>query len=251
MTCGVISGCLSQFLGNFDSFCHRHNDEFRYKYYKDESCVIWRDPLKFTCDAVETDCCKSVFHRRCLGALALSAGYFFKCPLCNNTDQFRRCMREKGIYVPDRDASWELENNAFHELYSPVFRCEAAECLSKRGREYNAAHGFAFMSCSSCGASSVHRNCCATPDYVCEICSALYSSSAELDETGAHDSTALSNSTMLNSSLLLNETLLGASPFRRTTRGLQRRHGSPEKPRSPFKLRNRELGGPPKRRRLQ
>lgn len=34
--------------------------------------------------------------------LALSAGYFFKCPLCNNKKDFQTAMLEYGIFVPSQ-----------------------------------------------------------------------------------------------------------------------------------------------------
>ena len=34
--------------------------------------------------------------------LALSAGYFFKCPLCNDKNKFVEEMQANGIYVPER-----------------------------------------------------------------------------------------------------------------------------------------------------
>lgn len=251
---------MSQFLGSFESFCHRHNNEYKYRDFKDDTCVICRDALKFTCDAVQNDCCKSVFHRRCLGSLALSAGYFFKCPLCNNTDQFRKCMRQKGIYVPDRDASWELENNAFNELHAPNYSCEAAVCHSKQGRKFNSVHGFAFMSCSSCGAGSIHRKCCTTADFVCEICTSLFTTN---NPDASQDENTLTNSVLQNMITAAeaaptpernNGQASRESPMRRSARqSIQRYADSPDKGTSPFKLRNRREGvggGQPKRRRL-
>lgn len=260
LTCGVQSGCLSQFLDTFDSLCHKHNNEFRYKDYKEDQCVICRDPLKFTCDALQTDCCNSVFHRRCIGSLALSAGYFFKCPLCNNTEAFRKCMRRKGIYVPDRDASWELEANAYNELHAPKYSCEAKVCLSKQGREFNSANGFAFMSCSSCGAGSIHRKCCYTPDFICEICSLLYkSATVKMEDT--LDNNTLSESVLfevLRPVTAPNEVEQDQNTPRRSARqprAILQRQESPAV--SPLKQllsqrtgRNIRSGGTPKRRRL-
>lgn len=262
LTCGVESGCLSQFLGTFDSYCHRHNTEYRYKDYKEATCVICSDALNFTCDGIQNDCCNGVFHRRCLGSLALSAGYFFKCPLCANTEQFRKCMRQKGVYVPDRDASWELENNAFNELHAPTYSCEAVKCLSKQGRKFNSVDGFAFMSCSSCGAGSIHRKCCNTPDFVCALCCDLFKDTAAAT---AADNT-LSDLTLQNMIQEVDEATAAvageeqAEPSsasrRRSARHSVQRQESPEKG-SPFKVPvntpNRRRTGtdrPMKRRRL-
>jgi hypothetical protein len=53
------------------------------------------------------------FHRDCLQKLALSAGYLFRCPLCNNKTEFQDAMSHFGIFIPDQDYSWELEPDAF------------------------------------------------------------------------------------------------------------------------------------------
>lgn len=195
--------------------------------------------------------------------MALSAGYFFKCPLCNNTDQFRKCMRQKGIYVPDRDASWELEQNAYNELHAPSYSCEAKVCLSKKGRSFNAVHGFAFMSCSSCGAGSIHSKCCLTAEFVCQICTELFKG-RETEETMSNS--VLQNmieaaDTENNNTETLTTTVDGeedapdeanASILRRSIRTTARPQETPDKG-SPFKMRNAAhegLGTTPKRRRL-
>ena len=47
-------------------------------------------------------------HRPCVERMALVAGsHHFKCPLCNNKEEFAKEMEEFGIYVPDQDAEWE------------------------------------------------------------------------------------------------------------------------------------------------
>lgn len=55
-----------------------------------------------------TPCCGGWAHRSCVERMALVAGsHHFKCPLCNNKDEFTKEMEEFGIYVPDQDAEWE------------------------------------------------------------------------------------------------------------------------------------------------
>jgi len=50
-----------------------------------------------------TPCCQSFMHRDCLQKHAFSAGlYFFKCPLCNNKDEFVKEMLEFGIHLPEK-----------------------------------------------------------------------------------------------------------------------------------------------------
>lgn len=48
-------------------------------------------------------CCKAGwFHKLCLLKCAKNAGYFFKCPLCNNEEEFRKYIVKLGIYIPDQ-----------------------------------------------------------------------------------------------------------------------------------------------------
>jgi hypothetical protein len=39
----------------------------------------------------------SLFYR-----LASTAGYFLKCPLCNNKDKFEQEMKQYGVFVPEK-----------------------------------------------------------------------------------------------------------------------------------------------------
>jgi hypothetical protein len=34
--------------------------------------------------------------------LASTAGYFLKCPLCNNKDKFEQEMKQYGVFVPEK-----------------------------------------------------------------------------------------------------------------------------------------------------
>lgn len=53
--------------------------------------------------SILSPCCKTHwFHKKCLMEFARNAGYFFKCPMCNNVDDFREAVKLKGIYVPDQ-----------------------------------------------------------------------------------------------------------------------------------------------------
>jgi len=62
--------------------------------------------------------------------------HFFKCPLCNDIDIFSVVMRRSGVYLPDRDAAWELEPDAFADQVVHS-RCEAETCICPKGREYS------------------------------------------------------------------------------------------------------------------
>ena len=47
-------------------------------------------------------CCNGWFHKNCVESLAKSTGYFFKCALCNNKENFENEMKKFGVYVPER-----------------------------------------------------------------------------------------------------------------------------------------------------
>jgi len=95
----------------FRSFCQQHRitqaiDLKELQTSASVQCAICKDdvipsPLP---TSIWAPCCKrnAWFHRGCIQDLALSAGYFFKCPLCNNVDTFKSRMLTLGIYIPSR-----------------------------------------------------------------------------------------------------------------------------------------------------
>ncbi|KAL5964580.1 G2/M phase-specific E3 ubiquitin-protein ligase [Taenia solium] len=60
-------------------------------------------------------CCRLAWmHRDCIAAYARSAGlHHVKCPICFDRDIFIPTIVDFGVWVPDRDASWELESDSF------------------------------------------------------------------------------------------------------------------------------------------
>nr|CDS23273.1 G2:M phase specific E3 ubiquitin protein ligase [Echinococcus granulosus] len=59
-------------------------------------------------------CCRIAWmHRECVAAYACSAGlHHVKCPICFDRDVFIPTIIDFGVWVPDRDASWELESGS-------------------------------------------------------------------------------------------------------------------------------------------
>ncbi|KAJ8704908.1 hypothetical protein PYW08_012228 [Mythimna loreyi] len=114
------------------------------------------------------------FHRNCLQRMALSAGmHYLKCPLCNDKDNFYQAVVTQGYYVPDRDAAWELEQNAFSEIYEREISCSATDCLCPMGRSHDADQGsWCIKLCLLCGSSGSHNACLpASPAvHVCATC---------------------------------------------------------------------------------
>jgi len=88
-------------------------------------------------EVIVSSCCLNFFsHKSCLQRHASSCGlHFFRCPGCNNTEEFQKHMLLMGIYIPDRDASWEVEGDAYSELLVRYSKCDREECVCPHGRE--------------------------------------------------------------------------------------------------------------------
>ncbi|KAJ0169276.1 hypothetical protein K1T71_015160, partial [Dendrolimus kikuchii] len=119
------------------------------------------------------------FHRTCLQRMSLSAGmHYLKCPLCNDKENFYRAVKDQGYYIPDRDAAWELEQNAFAEIYERPIVCNADECECTMGPSHDAENGpWEIKLCILCGSSGIHAQCQRNSDsanangrYVCTTC---------------------------------------------------------------------------------
>ncbi|CAH8561146.1 unnamed protein product [Dicrocoelium dendriticum] len=69
-------------------------------------------------DTVHGACCpKAWMHRDCINGYAVSAAlHYLKCPYCADRQIFIPSVLDAGVWVPDRDAAWELEPGAFAEL---------------------------------------------------------------------------------------------------------------------------------------
>ncbi|KAG5447747.1 G2/M phase-specific E3 ubiquitin-protein ligase [Clonorchis sinensis] len=72
----------------------------------------------WTHNSIHGLCCpKAWMHRSCIAGYAASAAlHYLKCPYCAEKDVFIRSIIDAGIWVPDRDAAWELEPGAYADL---------------------------------------------------------------------------------------------------------------------------------------
>ncbi|KAM9341595.1 G2/M phase-specific E3 ubiquitin-protein ligase [Symphorus nematophorus] len=191
--CGRKQKFISQFTGLFPSFCSDHGPS--------QSLCVGSDlSLPQTCsiclDSIEPVLCYSIlkcpschaswFHRDCVQRQAHSAGlFFFRCTLCNNKESFQEEMLRMGIYIPERDASWELEANAYSELLVVYKRCDALTCLCTDGRAHSAKSGwFEVIRCRLCGSGGTHRKCSGlkldTSDWACSDCTQATDGKASL-----------------------------------------------------------------------
>ncbi|XP_078418992.1 G2/M phase-specific E3 ubiquitin-protein ligase isoform X2 [Cetorhinus maximus] len=165
--CGVENQCIFQFTGQFASYCWEHRPVQKLpsiwsgSSYTCAVCLESIDPIP-SYDILKSPCCKNTwFHRQCVQYQALSAGvFFFKCTICSNKDEFQKEMLRMGIHIPEKDASWELEENAFQELLHRYQRCDARRCLCKNGREYAEPDSkWDIVLCKYCGSSGTHLAC--------------------------------------------------------------------------------------------
>lgn len=57
-----------------------------------------------------------------------------------------------------RDASWELEPNAYEELLYRHNRCDAQVCLCQKGRTHTSSK-WPIVLCRLCGSQGIHVTC--------------------------------------------------------------------------------------------
>ncbi|XP_052855980.1 pineapple eye protein [Drosophila gunungcola] len=177
--CGISNLAQNQFRDTFKSYCHQHVRRNRQRPPSEaENCIICQELLvaeggRFsvvTC--LTSPCCRNGwFHRNCLQEYANTAGYFFKCPLCNNSKEFHD-VALMGISVSNQDASWETEPNAFAEQLLRDQACTAVFCRQAAGRLGDVG---SLLYCNLCGSNPVHCYCTnpVDGDYVCGVCSVV------------------------------------------------------------------------------
>ncbi|XP_069805526.1 G2/M phase-specific E3 ubiquitin-protein ligase [Dendropsophus ebraccatus] len=165
--CGTERQCIFQFMDIFSSYCWEHRPvqkPLSTQSNESSPCTICLENIDHvpSYHVLRGPCCKtSWYHRDCLQYQALSAGlFFFRCTVCNNRDVFQKEMLRMGIHIPERDASWELEENAFQELLVRHQRCDVKKCLCRNGRDYNIPESkWEIVRCQSCGSSGTHVAC--------------------------------------------------------------------------------------------
>ncbi|NXG30507.1 PHF7 protein, partial [Dromaius novaehollandiae] len=164
--CGCEDGCISQFFGQYRSFCREHRPAQTVQAHQDgeTSCLICLEPVeeKLSHHTLVCPACRHAWlHRGCVQQQALRAGFFcFQCPQCQDKETFLWEMSSMGIRVPIREAAWEADGT-FNELYERHSRCDARRCLYARGREEEEEGPWQLLLCSSCAAKGTHRRCSA------------------------------------------------------------------------------------------
>ncbi|XP_071898580.1 PHD finger protein 7-like isoform X2 [Anas platyrhynchos] len=166
LPCSSQRGCISQFFGDYSSFCWEHRPQQSVETLQEghTTCIICmevvEDSLSYT-TMVCPSCKHAWFHRGCIQGQALRAGLrHFACPHCRDRERFLPEMLHMGIRVPNKKPAWEQdeeEEPALPQLYG---RCDARQCLYRGGREQWQEEGpWQLLLCSSCAASGTHRRC--------------------------------------------------------------------------------------------
>ncbi|XP_030379088.1 uncharacterized protein LOC115627528 [Scaptodrosophila lebanonensis] len=185
--CGYDNGVLYQFYGTYRAYCPKHIRMHNFRPGPKEICFICLEALAMVGERfsittmIFSPCCgNGWYHRSCLQKYANSAGYFFKCPLCNDASKFHDVARW-GITIQNRDASWELEPGAFRDqAYRPI-SCTAELCVYPRGRSVGN-----LKYCCLCGGNPIHNTCNkpkSSGTYSCRDCN-IVSSAKPLNTTG-------------------------------------------------------------------
>lgn len=113
LKCGYEYYCVSEFEGDYNSYCRDHCPVKDDKTYNDpRQCYMCYDylPTYHPLEVVPT-CCKEMWnHIECVKKWALSAGQFFNCILCTGkTDEYKSLVRKRGVFLPDRRATWDFD----------------------------------------------------------------------------------------------------------------------------------------------
>jgi len=181
LPCGIENGSLQQFFGKFPSFCPLHRPVQTPSKVRvgggGGECGVCLDELEEVpgSDVLWTPCCGGWFHRNCVERMAETAGcHFFKCPLCNNKDEFSQEMQDFGIYLPDQDAGWET-GSAYDDQLERHGTCDAVPCICPEGRDHDEDDTiWEIVLCSCCGAQGVHVKCGdlkpVKPKWKCSLC---------------------------------------------------------------------------------
>uniref|UniRef100_U3IJN3 PHD-type domain-containing protein n=1 Tax=Anas platyrhynchos platyrhynchos TaxID=8840 RepID=U3IJN3_ANAPP len=164
LPCSSQRGCISQFFGEYSSFCWEHRPQQTVETLQEghTTCIICmevvEDSLSYT-TMVCPSCKHAWFHRACIQGQAYRAGLGqFACPHCRDQERFVPEMLQMGIRVPNMCPAWEQEEElALPQLHG---RCDARQCLYRGGREQWEEEGpWQLLLCSSCAASGTHRRC--------------------------------------------------------------------------------------------
>lgn len=182
--CGFQHNCLFQFSEQFDSYCHTHHGIKDKSIEGHDKCMIcWELMGDYHPITSIPSCCRSGwFHAICIRKAAIFSGYMFSCPLCGHRkDEFLAAVRNRGIYVPMRDAAWELSQNAYGSLLFQYRSCDAKKCFCPNGRDFAVKRSrskWFLLKCIYCGSKGIHFGCSShdlQDEFKCTECTSAHS----------------------------------------------------------------------------
>ncbi|NWX97790.1 PHF7 protein, partial [Nothoprocta ornata] len=144
--CGGERGCVSQFFGEFKSFCWQHRPVQRLRALRRgrSRCLICQEP---------------VAGRPRFGTLVSAPGSARGRRGCCPAPGAAPAAASLPPFPGSRDAAWELEG-AFDDHYQRHSSCDAARCLCPGGRQQADDEGpWRLLLCNSCGSRGTHREC--------------------------------------------------------------------------------------------
>ncbi|XP_065209632.1 PHD finger protein 7-like [Planococcus citri] len=167
LPCGISKQALSLYYDRFTSYCYKHRSWINFPdlegvQIESKTCSICLENLSLPMGNITwSTCCKNAwYHKRCIQEVALNSGYYFRCPICNNESIFRNQMLEFGIYIPNQDASWEQEPNAYSGVYERYSHCDAVTCYCPWGRDTcHRAGAWQIVLCYRCLQKGIHKKC--------------------------------------------------------------------------------------------
>ncbi|KAH8420097.1 hypothetical protein KR009_005792 [Drosophila setifemur] len=168
LSCGLVNACVMEFCHQFHSYCDgcAPMDDYKRQLLanppKHKICDICLKDIAFfkLNNVAYGDCCRQGFvHKQCMRQYALNSGYYLRCIWCREKS-FRDLIRLQSIYVPDREATWEKQQNAYQDLHQRNIRCEESECLCPNGRNFN-GNTWLILPCKLCASMGAHAKCVA------------------------------------------------------------------------------------------
>uniref|UniRef100_A0A8C7YZF6 G2/M-phase specific E3 ubiquitin protein ligase n=1 Tax=Oryzias sinensis TaxID=183150 RepID=A0A8C7YZF6_9TELE len=177
--CGRNLSFISQFTEPFPSYCKNHAPSQSLSVDPNislpQSCSVCLDSLDpvLSYSVLKCPSCHaSWFHRDCVQVFTLhflkgdEGGASWWCVMCAHAD---------GSDFPCRDASWELESDAYSDLLEVYKHCDSPSCLCEHGRSHSSIRGwFEVVRCCLCGSRGTHRKCSGltlkTTDWACGDC---------------------------------------------------------------------------------
>lgn len=186
VTCGWENQCISHFTDEFISYCEdcAPVDDYQRQLLDNPPeeifCnICFRSTSVFHISQYTYgDCCRQGFaHRICMRRYASASGYYLRCLWCRDK-RFHDMIKLQSVFVPDRDATWERQPDAYSELHKRRLRCDQSVCLCPNGRDYNRST-WIIQLCKLCAATGSHIKCLVgttrlssrnIPEFKCEFC---------------------------------------------------------------------------------